>query len=280
MRYFFTLLLSISYTAWLWASDAQLENITIQGQSVSAQNTANYQVFSRQEIESQFTSLADFLSQVNGVQVQQLSGLGNPALISIRGASSQQTKVLVNGIGSANAQYGGYDLNQISLNQIESIEIIQDSYSGSEANNAIGGTINIITRQSHDTQLRLKAGSYQTYTASLVQPLGKRFGLQLEHQQSANNYKYPVPSPAFDSQNLYHKEALHNADFYRYSAQFTGGIDEISGRVQLSKQRKNIEDFQRNHPDNNAYLAQDTGVFELFGNLHLANMQQRWHLGR
>lgn len=270
-----TLLVSCS----LLADEAKLSTIEVNSYSSSA-NKTNYQVFTREEIEGRFSSLASFLSQVNGIQIKQLSGLGNPALVSIRGATSQQTKVLVNGIDSSSAQYGGYDLNQLSISQIESIEIIQDNFSSSEANQAIGGTINITTRQNHERTANIQAGSYGTYQASVVHPLPANLGLELNLQQSDNDYNYPVPSPAFDSQNQFKKEKLNNAEFYRYSMQLAGGVDALSGRFQLSKKQKKIEDFQRNNPNNGAYLAEQAGVIEFFGKQNYFDMQQRWHIGR
>lgn len=279
MKRFSLLLVTFLLSCSVLAQETKLDTIEVSALA-SANNKPNYQVFSRQEIEGRFTSLANFLSQVNGIQIQQLSGLGNPALVSIRGASSQQTTVLVNGIDSSNAQYGGYDLNQISISQIESIEIIQDNSSGSETNQAIGGTINIITRQSHERSVNLQAGSFGTYQASLVQPLPANLGLELNLQQSDNDYGYPVPSPFLDSQNQFKKEKMNNAKFYRYSMQLAGGVDALSGRLQLSKKQKNIEDFQRNNPFNRAYLAEQAGVLELFGKQNLLDMKQRWHIGR
>ena len=78
---------------------------------------SDFQVFQRDDFINRFQNLSNFLQQQNGLQVQQAGGLGNPALISIRGANSSQTTLLINGIKANNSQFGGYDLNTIPLNQ-------------------------------------------------------------------------------------------------------------------------------------------------------------------
>ena len=264
----------------LHAEEAQLSTVETRASSLQTLNRPGYQFFSRTDLERRFANLSEFLSQINGIQVQQLSGLGNPALISIRGATAQQTKVLINGIENADAQNGGYDLNQLPISQIDSIEISQDGSSNGYADRAIGGTINIITRKTKsNSQFGIQAGSYGTYRASLSQQTARNINIQLEHEQSDNNYLYPVASPAFDSQNRNNKEALNNAGFSRQSVQVNSGSEELTARLRLSQQKKNIPDYYRNHPDNSAYLSERNAVLELNGEQSLSSMQQQWRIG-
>ena len=263
-----------------YASGAvQLSPVDVQGIPATELNKPGYHYISRTELEGRFSTLSDFLQQLNGLQIQQLSGLGNPALVSVRGADARHTRVLINGIETADAQYGGYNLNELPINQIESIEIIQDSHSSQLTDRAIGGTIRITTRQTSESQLSVQAGSYGTYTIGLAQPLGNTWQMQLEHQESRNDYEYPVPSPAQDSQNRYKQEALNNAQFRRQSLQLTGGSTTLSTRLRLAQQQKNTENFSRNFPDNTAYLADQTAALEFSGEQHWLSMQQHWQMG-
>lgn len=262
------------------AEDAQLSTVETHASSTQTLNRPGYQFFSRADVEHRFANLSEFLSQINGIQIQQLSGLGNPALISIRGATTQQTKVLINGIESSNAQNGGYDLNQLPISQIESIEISQDGSSNGYTDRAIGGTINIITRKTKsNSQLGIQAGSYGTYRALLSQQASGNINIQLEHEQSNNNFLYPVTSPAFDSQNRNNEETLNNAEFSRQSLQVNSGSEQLTARLRLSQQKKNIPDYYRNHPGNDAHLSERNTVVELNGEQNLYRMQQKWRIG-
>ena len=260
------------------AQDTELDNVAVyghEGQNTAAQISPGYQYFSRADIEGRFTSLSDFLSQINGIQIQQLSGLGHPALISIRGASAQQTRVLINGIEMRDAQNGAYDLNRIPVSQIDSIEIIN----GGNADQAIGGTVSITTRTVADQSVMLQAGSYGTYTATAAVQLADNTSVQFEHQQAENDYSYPVPSPANDSQNLNHEEALNNDGFYRQSLQIVQGNEALNGRLQVNRQRKEIADYQRNNPDNSAYLDSRSYTLEGQAVSHWLGMRQQWLAG-
>lgn len=243
----------------------QLDNVTVGANKESLMNS-DYQVFKREDFINRYQNLSSFLQQQNGLQVQQAGGLGNPALISIRGASSSQTTLLINGITSNNSQYGGYDLNTIPLNQIERIEISRSGSSFDLSDQAIGGTINIITREeSNNKSVSINLGSEETIAASISASLSVGLSIQVDHEQSANNYDYPVPSPISDSTQRDQIQSLENAEFKRTSVQLVQSFKEVSARVRLNKQTKNIPDYFRNNPANNANLRQQDATFSLQG---------------
>ena len=267
---FFTILLSLNSHS---NEVIQLDSITVNANQNDLMNS-DYQVFQREDFINRYQNLSSFLQQQNGLQIQQAGGLGNPALISIRGASASQTTLLVNGITTNNSQYGGYDLNTIPLNQIESIEISRSGSSFELSDKAIGGTINIITREGVNSQnISLNIGSEQTIAASISSSLSQGLSIQIDHEQSANNYDYPVPSPIFDSTQRDQIQSLENAEFKRTSVQLVQSFKDLSARIRLNKQVKNIPDYFRNNPNNNANLSQQDITFSLQG-YHKLNHKQ------
>lgn len=242
-----------------------LDNVTVEAHKSSLMN-ADYQVFERESFINRYQNLASFLQQQNGLQVQQAGGLGNPALISIRGANSSQTTLLINGIKANNSQFGGYDLNTIPLNQIEAIEISRSGSSFDLADQAIGGTINIITRQGEERpSLSINAGSEKTYATSFSSPLTSGLSVQLDHEQSANDYDFPVPSPINNPQNRDQEQTLKNAEFERSSIQLVQKYKDIAARIRYNKQNKNIPDYFRNSDKNDAFLSQEDLTLSLQG---------------
>ena len=95
------------------------------------------------------------------------SGIGaGAAQLAIRNTSAKRTLVLVDGRrwiagASASGVPNAVDLNTIPDNVIERVEILQDGASAIYGSDAIGGVVNIITRQSYEGfRLDLQTGGY------------------------------------------------------------------------------------------------------------------------
>jgi iron complex outermembrane receptor protein len=135
------------------------------------------------DIESTgLTNLADALQQlpISGSAInsqfnvpgnsgfpQDGSGIGaGAAQLSIRNVSAKRTLVLVDGRrwiagASASGVPGAVDLNTIPDNVIARVEVLQDGASAIYGSDAIGGVVNIITRQDFEGfKLDAQAGSY------------------------------------------------------------------------------------------------------------------------
>ena len=95
------------------------------------------------------------------------SGIGAGAVeLSIRNLGAKRTLVLVDGKrwiagASASGVPSAVDLNSVPDNVIERVEILQDGASAIYGSDAIGGVVNIITRQNFEGfRLDAQAGSY------------------------------------------------------------------------------------------------------------------------
>lgn len=104
----------------------------------SAANT----VFTREDIDRlQPTNLTDLLQRVPGVQVAQSGGRGALPNIFIRGTKSAQSLVLVDGQRIGSSSSGDSNLQFISVEQIERVEVLRGSRSAIYGSDAIGGVI-------------------------------------------------------------------------------------------------------------------------------------------
>lgn len=106
-------------------------------------------VISRDEIAvSPAASLAELLAMTPGVDVQRRGAAGVQADIGIRGASFEQTLVLLNGVPLRDPQTNHHKLNlPVPLSQIERIEIVRGPGGVNHGGFATGGLVNIITRR-------------------------------------------------------------------------------------------------------------------------------------
>jgi vitamin B12 transporter len=116
---------------------------------------------------SQKTTVADLLSTTPGVTLSRNGGLGSTTAVRIRGAESDHTVVLIDGIkvNDPSSTGGGFDFGNLLTNDIARIEVLRGSQSVLWGSQAIGGVINIVT---HDPSgplsaaIDAEAGSHAT----------------------------------------------------------------------------------------------------------------------
>ena len=124
---------------------------------------------SREDIEAAGTStLVELLQRKAGVEIRSNGGPGQTASVMIRGAKSEQTLLLIDGLRVGSVSSGSPAFENIPLEMIERIEVVKGPLSGLYGSDAIGGVVQIFTRT--DSRSRLSAdvgfGSYKTRMAN------------------------------------------------------------------------------------------------------------------
>ncbi|NQY27367.1 MAG: TonB-dependent receptor [Piscirickettsiaceae bacterium] len=131
------------------SADDQLDAITVTANRMPSVNVlAATTVITRADIERlQINNLPSLLSRQAGIDMTASGGLGKVSSISIRGTNSDHVLVLVDGVKWHSATSGGASIQDFPVEQIERIEIVRGSRSGLYGSEAIGGVIQIFTRQ-------------------------------------------------------------------------------------------------------------------------------------
>jgi vitamin B12 transporter len=131
---------------------------------------ADVTIIDRAQIErSGQSTLAELLSVQSGIEMESNGGVGATSNIHIRGNSSQAVVVLIDGMRVASATLGTTSFSQIQPEQIERIEILRGPASSLYGSDAIGGVIQIFTKQgAGDLHLTASTGygSYNTQQAA------------------------------------------------------------------------------------------------------------------
>lgn len=122
---------------------------------------------------SNASTLADVLDMEAGIDVSNLYGIsGSRAKVDMGGfgdAGSQNTLVLLNGRRLNDVDLQGANLAAIPLDSIARIEVVHGSSTVLYGDNAVGGVINIVTKNGFDGKqgkLKLQIGSFQTQRLS------------------------------------------------------------------------------------------------------------------
>ena len=128
-------------------------------------------VITRKDLErmKKYTVL-EVLQDVPGVTIIQNGPAGAAASVFLRGAKSEHTLILMDGIelNDPISPARSYDLAHLTLENIERIEIIRGPQSTLYGSDAIGGVVNIITRKGQGKprfSLSSRGGSYKTFSA-------------------------------------------------------------------------------------------------------------------
>lgn len=138
-----------------------------------SQIASSVTVITAEEIEAKQQPLVlDLLRSVPGVNILSYGTLGSTSTISLRGASNKHTLVLIDGIEFRDASTisGGPQLENLSTDNIERIEIVRGAQSVLYGSDAIGGVINIITRKGAkkpEFYVSAEGGSYNTWRENL-----------------------------------------------------------------------------------------------------------------
>ena len=115
----------------------------------------------------QASVVADLLRQTPGVTVVRNGGVGTATSVNIRGAESDQTVALIDGIklNDPSSPGGGFDFGNLLIGNIARIEVLRGAQSVLWGSQAIGGVVNLITRQPTETlavNARAEGGWHET----------------------------------------------------------------------------------------------------------------------
>jgi vitamin B12 transporter len=143
-------------------------------------------IITAEDIEAQgFDFVVDALATAPSVTINQNGSFGGAATVRIRGASSEQTLVIIDGVAANDptSPGGGYDFARLDPSNIERIEVLRGPQSTLWGTDAIGGVINIITKrpvEGSGSKVFAQAGSYGSLRGGVdFAGAGERFDYRL-----------------------------------------------------------------------------------------------------
>lgn len=153
-------------------SDTHLDSVIVTATrtALAAEETlASVSVITRDDIERlQPQSVADLLVGLPGISIANNGGLGKQTSVFVRGTEADHVLVLIDGIRVGSATTGTAAFEQLPVDQIERIEIVRGPRSSLYGSGAIGGVIQIFTRQGNGAtvpSLSVGGGTHDTWRA-------------------------------------------------------------------------------------------------------------------
>jgi vitamin B12 transporter len=200
---------------------------------------ASVVIIDREEIDRSLAGdAADLLRFHAGLDIARNGGPGQTTSLFIRGAESNHTLVMIDGVRINPGTIGQPALQNIAPELIERIEVVKGPRSSLYGTDAIGGVINIITRRgSRDGwTAELGYGDYETREASVSGGLSGRAGdldLGLSFIDSAGfpTVRGDATDRGFDNLSL------------NLGGRATLGVAELTGRVWHAEGNTEYSDF-------------------------------------
>lgn len=162
----------------------------------ASQRTGAVRTIEREAFANRITDLAGVLGGETGVQIRRTGGLGSPAAISIRGSSSKQVQVYLDGMLLNDPVTGGVDLGLFSLESIARIRTYPGNPPARFAQAGVGGLVALTSLPAGGdslTRATLGGGSFGARRAGLFHSGGHEdfsYWLAYDHQRADNDFTY------------------------------------------------------------------------------------------
>ncbi len=120
--------------------------------------------------EKQTERVGDALRQVPGLSVVQTGSAGQLTSVFTRGLRSEHTQVLIDGVPINQGLQGAFNFADLTVDDIDRIEVVRGPQSTIYGPRALGGVIQLFTKQGEETpetSFSLEGGSYDTFREAL-----------------------------------------------------------------------------------------------------------------
>ncbi|MEL7022596.1 MAG: TonB-dependent receptor [Pseudomonadota bacterium] len=175
----------------------EIDNIIVSATRLGQTSTetgSSISVITADDIEALGVIYAlDAVAQAPGVTINQNGAFGGQASVRIRGAASEQTLVLIDGVpvNDPSTPGGGFNFARLDTENIERIEVLKGPQSTLWGTDAIGGVLSVTTKTPEESlggEVFAEAGSFNTF----------RGGASVSNAGATGDFRLAVVSVASD----------------------------------------------------------------------------------
>lgn len=236
-------------------------------------------VISKQDLERmKKATVLKTLEEIPGLTIIQNGAAGGAASIFIRGANSEHTLVLMDGVELNNpiSPARSVDLAHFTLDNIERIEVLRGPQSTLYGSDALSGVVNIITQKGHGKpkfSLSSAAGSYGTFYSRA----GLGGGTEKIHYSLGTTYfqSNGFSSASTDYEGNEEKDGYRNLTFSgRFGYRFSNNL-ELDVILRTVDARIEADNFGGPYGDDPNSTQRNKSYF-LKGEIRTLLMNNRW----
>lgn len=195
-------------------------------------------IIDRDQIErAGMQSLIDILAGVPGIQITSNGSYRSNSGVFLRGATTSQTILLINGVRVGSATAGGYSLENLPLGRIERVEVLRGAAAALYGPDAVGGVIQVFTREAQEGIQRsaligVGTDGQRQLGASLSGQTGAwGYSIGASHERAKGiNVKLPGASGFNTDEDGFEYTSLDSSLSYRIDRRHT-----VSAQLLLSK---------------------------------------------
>ncbi len=198
--------------------------------------------------------LPDILNMSDAVFIKDYGFNSGSKTISLNATQSEHTLILIDGIRLNSRQNAQYDLSLLDMDNVSRIEISKGGSSALYGSEAIGGVINIITKQFYSTHpigfnFKVGVGSYGyrkffgKFSHSFEPANFKKitYNLSYSDERAKNNYDYNIKNGLIEV-----SKQKENSDFNTQSLNLD--VNSLNEDKSLLKLFANYSHFERGVP--------------------------------
>ena len=203
--------------------------------------SASVNVVTKEEMSERAVTVDEVLDSEVGVDIRSLGGTGSKSEISIRGSTTEQVSVYVDGVPLTAGGSGMSGLSFVPLSQVDRIEVYRGASPGTFGAGAIGGVINIATARAAtgaEVDASLSYGSFGTSHQRFMAGYGAnahRFLLTGGHNTGNNDFRYFDDRGTTIDTSDDGWETRENSDYESYDLMARWDADVAPGHTLMAK---------------------------------------------
>jgi vitamin B12 transporter len=180
-----------------------------------------YVVTQEQILRNGYRTVGDAIAAIPGLELEHYGAIGSNDSYGIRGSSSAQVLVLIDGMPAPGSFANTVNLGTLSTSGVERVEIVEGGGSTLYGTGAVGGIINVITNRQPQTAVKLRWGSFGDRELGVDVA-----GFSLERIAAINGYPLPAYSVAGVPLATTRENSDYNSTTLRYGAhRLVGAVD-------------------------------------------------------
>ncbi len=189
-----------------------LPEIVVKDSAIQDKSAFSKTVVKVEQGKTEEKTLSEILENQPGIHVTTLAGRGSYSVVSIRGSTSSQVLVYIDGVLVNSGGNSSVDFSNIPVEQIEKIVIYRGNVPGKFGRGGIGGVISITTRKNlkYNGNISATIGSWKFYKTEGNLKYKKFFAnASLEARTGDYPYLNDANTP-FNSKDDYHAHRQNN----------------------------------------------------------------------